>query len=136
MKKLFGSLVKGDIGADKYKTNIHWRGGTLITDEPKELGGEALAPDPYTLLLSSLITCTLVTLKTYMEQHEIAVREINMEAKMYYRIVKGAVRARIERRILFDSNTSSEWRAKLLTVADQCPVAILLKQGADLLIVD
>lgn len=136
MKKLFGTLVKGEIGADKNRTTIHWLGGTLITDEPRELEEEALAPDPYTLLLSSLITCTLVTLKTYTDQHGLTMKDISMEAKMYYRIVKGEVRTRIERRIIFDANTSSEWRDKLLKVAEQCPVAILLKQGADLLTVE
>lgn len=131
MKYLLEKPVKGVIGAQKYKTSIAWRKGELITDEPEKLGGQDLGPDPYTLLLSSLITCTLVTLKMYIERKELDITDITVEANMYYRIVKGAVRTRIERRIIFPSALDTDLRDRLLEIADQCPVSKMLKQGAD-----
>ncbi len=55
MKYILENPVKGNISEQKYKTSIVWRNGVFIADEPEKLGGQDLGPDPYTLLLSSLI---------------------------------------------------------------------------------
>lgn len=63
MKYLLENPIKGTIGSEKHLTTIYWRNGVLITDESEKLGGKDLGPDPYTLLLSSLVACTLATLR-------------------------------------------------------------------------
>lgn len=131
MKYILENPVKGNISEQKYKTSIVWRNGVFIADEPEKLGGQDLGPDPYTLLLSSLITCTLVTLKMYVDHKGHDISEIEVEANMYYRIEKNEVKTYIERRIQFGKELDEELNKRLLKVADQCPVSKMLKQGAN-----
>lgn len=129
MKYLLENPVKGNIGVQKYKTTITWRKGTFITDEPQKQGGQDLGPDPYSLLLSSLITCTLVTLKMYIEHKGYDISQIEIEANMFHRIENNEIKTHIERTIRFEEEPEEDIAAKLLQVAEQCPVSKMLKQG-------
>ena len=63
MQYKFEKPVHGVMGNEKYLCNVEWRNGSFIADEPEILGGKDTAPDPFTLLLSSLIICTLNTMR-------------------------------------------------------------------------
>jgi len=130
MKYLLENPVKGSIGIQKYKTSITWRNGAFVSDEPEKQGGQDLGPDPYTLLLSSLITCTLVTLRMYIDHKGYHIPEIEIETNMYLRIENNEIKTHIERTIHFKSELDEETTKRLLNVAEQCPVSKLLKQGA------
>ena len=75
--------VHGTIGTIKYACTIEWRNGSFIADEPTTSGGADTGPDPYTLLLSSLATCTLVTLRMYIERKGWDISNIAVNANMY-----------------------------------------------------
>ena len=62
--------VHGSIGLTKYQCTIEWRNGQFIVDEPKNAGGRDTGPDPFTLLLSSLASCTLITLRMYIHRKD------------------------------------------------------------------
>ncbi|HZG33310.1 MAG TPA: OsmC family peroxiredoxin, partial [Sphingopyxis sp.] len=53
------------IGKDRYRTDIDVGGHRLVADEPPALGGGAVGPAPYDLLLASLGACTAITLRMY-----------------------------------------------------------------------
>lgn len=127
MNYIFETPVKGTIGAQKYKTAIHWRNGILISDEPKKLGGEDLGPDPYTLLLSSLITCTLATLRMYIEHKNLPISALEVEANMFFKIENKETIAYIERKIKFGEQPDLDVHQRLLKVAEKCPVSKILK---------
>lgn len=129
MKYLLENPVTGNIAEQKYKTAITWRNGTFITDEPEKQGGQDLGPDPYTLLLSSLITCTLVTLKMYIDHKGYDIAQIEIKANMFHRIENNEIKTHIERTIHFSEEPDEEIAARLLDVAEQCPVSKMLKQG-------
>lgn len=127
MTYVLASPIKGTIGTEKFKATIHWRNGVLISDEPAKLGGKDLGPDPYTLLLSSLVSCTLATLRMYIEHIALPVAEIGVEANMLYRIENGGMVMHIERNISFDNTPDAEILQRLLEVAENCPVSKILK---------
>jgi len=127
MKYLFETPVKGTIGLQKYATSIHWRNGVFITDEPEKLGGKDLGPDPYTLLLSSLIGCTLATLRMYIDHKELAISEIEVQANMFYKIENKTPIAYIERKIVFHEQLDDGIQERLIRVAENCPISKLLK---------
>lgn len=127
MKYILESPVKGTLGAQKHKTAIHWRNGVLITDEPEKLGGKDLGPDPYTLLLSSLVACTLATLRMYIEHKGLSVSEIEVKANLFYKIENKETTAHIERKIEFREQLSPEIQQRLLRVAENCPISKTLK---------
>jgi len=128
MKYLLEKPIRGSIGKEKYKTSITWRNGELITDEPEKLGGQDVGPDPYTLLLSSIITCTLVTLRMYIDHKGYDIPEIEIEANMYHKIENEAMKTYVEKRIQFGKELDEEIKERLLRVAAKCPISKLLKQ--------
>lgn len=127
MKYILEKPIKGTIGLQKYKTAIYWRNGVLITDEPKQLGGQDLGPDPYTLLLSSLVGCTLATLRMYIDHKELTISEIDVEANMFHKIENYATVAYMERKIVFRDQPDKELQQRLLKVAENCPISKMLK---------
>lgn len=127
MKYLLETPVKGFIGSEKFKTAIQWRNGVLITDEPEILGGKDLGPDPYTLLLASLVSCTLATLKMYLEFKQMEIPEIEMEANMFRSIENEAAVICIERRIAIQNVPDPEMQQRLINIAENCPVSKILK---------
>jgi putative redox protein len=127
MKYILDVPVKGIIGPKKYKTVIHWRNGVLITDEPEKIGGKDLGPDPYTLLLSSLIACTLATLRMYIDLKQIQIEEIQVEANLFQKLENLETVTWIERKILFSALQSEDISQRLIRVAENCPVSKMLK---------
>lgn len=127
MKYLLENPVKGTIGVQKYKTSIHWRNGVLIADEPEKLGGQDSGPDPHTLLLSSLVTCTLATLRMYIGHKGFTIPEIEVEANLFHRIENQENTTQIERKILFSVQVDADLQKRLLRIAEQCPISKILK---------
>src|SRR5690554_5212719 len=127
MKYLLENPLQGMIGAEKYKTAIQWRNGILIADEPEQLGGKDLGPDPYTLLLSSLVGCTLATLRMYIEHKGLIIPEVEIEANLFFKIKKNGPVATIERKIAFRDPPDLAIQERLLEIADKCPISQLLK---------
>lgn len=128
MKYILETPVSGLIGDQKYQTQITWRNGKFITDEPERLGGMDIGPDPFTLLLSSLITCTLVTLRMYIDHKGYNIPEISARANMYYQMDNTDRKTIIERQIEFSQPLAPEISDRLLKIAEQCPISKILKQ--------
>lgn len=127
MKYLLEQPVKGVIGDQKYLTSIHWRNGVVITDEPEKLGGKDLGPDPYTLLLASLVACTLATLRMYIDHKGLHISEIQVDANLFQRIENQETITQIERTITFRDLPDAELLDRLLRIAEQCPISKILK---------
>jgi len=127
MKYILEERVQRLISSQKYKTAIHWRNGVLITDEPEKLGGKDIGPDPYTLLLSSLVGCTLATLRMYIDHKGLSISEIKVEANMFLRIENQETTTHIERKIVFQDQPDQGIQQRLLRVAENCPISKMLK---------
>ena len=127
MKYVLENPIKGTIGIEKYKTAIHWRNGILLTDEPEKLGGKDLGPDPYTLLLSSLVSCKLATLKMYIDLKGLSISEIEIEANMFQRIEKEEAVMLIHCKVHFSTVQDLEVRQRLMRIAENCPISKILK---------
>lgn len=120
--------VRGMIGTAKYQCTIKWRNGKFIADEPPTSGGEDQGPDPYTLLLSSLVTCTLVTLRMYIDRKGWTIPEIRVNANLSQEKKEEVLHTIIDRDISFpDSITDAEQKKKLLEIAKHCPISRLLE---------
>lgn len=132
MNYILESPIRGTLGTEKFRTAIHWRNGVLITDEPEKLGGKDLGPDPYTLLMSSLVACTLATLRMYIEYKGLAISEIEIAANVFYKIENKGTVAHIERKIKFREQLDPEVQQRLLRVAENCPISKMLKGNIDI----
>ena len=127
MKYKLEKPVQVAIGATKYQCIIEWRNGQFIADEPVASGGEDTGPDPYTLLLSSLASCTLITLRMYIDRKGWDIPGIPLQANLYQETKEDKVTTIIDRDILFTGAVTEEQKLRLQEIAASCPVSKLLE---------
>ena len=94
---------------------------TWLGDEPEDKGGANAAPDPTRLLLSSLGACTVITLQMYATRKQWPLTGVEVELQ-FNPVGKPASGTDITRRIGLLGNLSEEQRARLLQVANACPI--------------
>ena len=72
--------ISAKIDTRLYRTEITSASGNIvIADEPQEVGGKNLGFSPSELLASSLASCTLITLRMYVNRKKWEVSEINVK---------------------------------------------------------
>jgi putative redox protein len=113
---------------------------TFLADEPLKAGGSNVGPDPYSLLLGALGACTAMTLQLYarrkewpLEQVEVSLKHSRIHAEDCEDCVAthGKIE-RIERYISLTGKLNEEQRARLLEIAEQCPVHKTLASGVSI----
>jgi len=125
MENLLENDVTGTIGTQKYLCTISWRNGKLLMDEPENVGGNDLGPDPFSTLLASLAGCTLSTLRMYIDRKGWDIPEINISLNISQE-TEGELRTTIDRTISFPSTIEDDIKNRLLIIADKCPVSKIL----------
>ena len=119
--------IQGTIGVEKYQCNIEWRNGQFISDEPVVTGGKDTGPDPFTLLLSSLVSCTLITLRMYIERKGLNVPRIIVQSNLYKETKNDKTTTIIDRDIVFPDEVPDEVKLKLQEIASNCPISRILE---------
>jgi uncharacterized OsmC-like protein len=102
----------------------------LFSDEPKSAGGNDAGPSPYELLAAALGACTSMTLGMYARQKHWPLASVTVRlrhSKVHPTDCANcesteALLDRIDRDIELTGDLSEEQRAKLLEIADKCPV--------------
>ena len=126
MENILEEDVKGTIGTQKYLCNITWRKGSFYMDEPKKIDGGDLGPDPYTALLASLASCTLVTLRMYIDRKEWDIPEVHISMNMSQEN-NPELMTTITRAITFPATVEEDIKNRLLIIAEKCPISKILK---------
>lgn len=126
MANLLENNVEGKIGTQKYLCTISWRNGTLFMDEPENVGGQNIGPDPFSTFLASLAGCTLSTLRMYIDRKGWDIPEINISLNLAQQL-NPELETSISRTITFPTNISDEQRERLLLIAEKCPISKILK---------
>jgi putative redox protein len=126
MQYKFEKPVHGTIAKEKYQCRLEWRNGTFISDEPVASGGNDSGPDPYTLLLSSLASCTLITLRMYIDRKGWDIPEIKVDVNLYEEIKEEKRLTVIDRDIVFPASVNQEQALRLQEIAKHCPISQIL----------
>jgi len=124
MENILENDISGHIGTQKYLCTIFWRNGQIIMDEPESLGGKDLGPDPHSVLLASLASCTLATLRMYIDRKGWNISEINIALNLSRESDDATT---IYKTLTFPPTVSEEQTAKLHQIADKCPISRILK---------
>ncbi|MGH2647740.1 MAG: (4Fe-4S)-binding protein [Ginsengibacter sp.] len=119
--------VHGISSKEKYQCSIEWRNGKFIADEPVISGGKDTGPDPYTLLLSSLASCTLVTMRMYIDRKAWDVPEIAVNVNMYRETKDEKTTTIVDRDIIFLTPIDDEKKLRLQEIAKNCPISKILE---------
>ena len=122
-------LTVSENGAGHYQQTVRSGRHEVIADEPVAAGGEDAGLAPYDFLLAALGSCTSMTLRMYAERKGLSLARVSVELthqKVDVEDDVGTGRAqrvdRIERVITLDGELSAEQRARLLEIANKCPV--------------
>ncbi|RJF66767.1 bifunctional alpha/beta hydrolase/OsmC family protein [Rhodopseudomonas palustris] len=119
-----------ETGASKFQQRVAVGPHHLLADEPVGVGGADSGPGPYDLLLSAFGACTSMTVRLYADRKQLPLARTTVtlsHAKIHAEDcadceTKVGLLDRIERVISFDGNLDAEQRAKLIEIADKCPV--------------
>ena len=126
MENLLENNIEGSIGRQKYLCTISWRNGTLLMDEPENVGGQNIGPDPFSTFLASLAGCTLSTLRMYIDRKGWDIPEIHISLNLTQENNDNLLTT-ISREITFSKEVSREIKERLLIIAEKCPVSKILK---------
>lgn len=102
----------------------------LRVDEPRAAGGGDTGPAPYELLAAALGACTAMTIRMYAAHKQLPLERVTVELshdKIHAADCAGCETKegridRIERVITLEGPLDEAQRAKLLEIADKCPV--------------
>lgn len=124
-----GIVVK--TGHGKFGTEVHTASHRFVADEPASYGGDDSGPTPYDLLLAALGTCTAMTMRMYAERrawplegatiHLTHDRNHQEDCEHVVEGEEGRIQA-LNRRIELDGELTDEQRARIMDIADKCPV--------------
>lgn len=133
--ELSAALTEGQALAESdnrgFRTAINVAGHPLVADEPVAVGGTDAGPSPYGLISAALAACTAMTLHSYAKLKSLpvtAIRVLVTHAKVHevdceHCEADGGARIdRLERRIWIEGDVPEAARARLLQIADRCPV--------------
>ena len=116
-------------GKEGFLTEIRAGKHNLLADEPVKVGGTDLGPTPYDLLVAGLGACTTMTLRMYADLKKLSVDNIIVHlqhSKVHAEDganteTKGKI-DQITREIEIEGDLTDEQRARMLQIADRCPV--------------
>ena len=123
------------------EVNVSGRAGSFVqeieagrhrfsSDEPVAAGGEDSAPGPYELLLASLGACTSITVEMYARRKQWPLEGVRVRLR-HFKIhaedcenceTRTGMVDRIERELEFLGPLDEARRARLLDIANKCPV--------------
>lgn len=114
-----------ELDRSRYKTKIYAGGHFIYADEPEHLGGTDEGLTPAALLLASLGSCTAITIRMYADRkaYELDSIKIDLAICNEEQMDKETV---ITRKIELSGALSAEERARLMQIADKCPIHKIL----------
>lgn len=125
-----GGELLVDEGNRRFLREVSSDDHTWLADEPKHVGGDNLGPDPYEHLLAALGTCTSMTIRMYANRKGWPLEDVGVRlehSREHARDCadcdeKPAQLDVLSRAIRLDGALDETQRARLMEIADRCPV--------------
>lgn len=131
-----------ETGAGKFQNRVFAGTHKLLADEPKEVGGLDSGPSPYDYLSAALGACTSMTLRMYADFKKLDIGRISVNVSHAKVHAKDCAVCTSEekdadgkidifsRSINIDGLEDEELKAKMIEIADKCPVHKTIVHGA------
>jgi putative redox protein len=124
------SVVVRETRNGKFQQTVTIGPHRLLADEPVAAGGEDTGPGPYDFVLAGLGACTSMTMRLYAERKSLPLERVTVTLT-HSRIhaedcaeceTKVGMLDQIDRIIAIEGDLDAEQRARLMDIADKCPV--------------
>jgi uncharacterized OsmC-like protein/pimeloyl-ACP methyl ester carboxylesterase len=125
-----GTVLVRETRRGRFEQEVVVGAHRFVADEPVEVGGFNAGPGPYDLVLAGLGACTAMTLRLYAERKSLPLERVTVRLR-HEKIhavdceaceTKEGMIDRIDRAITLAGKLDDEQRARLLEIADKCPV--------------
>jgi uncharacterized OsmC-like protein/alpha-beta hydrolase superfamily lysophospholipase len=135
-----GDVIVRETGRGQFQQEVIAGTHRLLADEPVAAGGLDGGPSPYALLLAALGACTSMTVRLYADRKSLPLKRASVRLR-HGRIhaadcaeceTKEGMIDHIDRVITFEGDLDGEQRARLLEIAEKCPVHRTLKSEIDI----
>jgi uncharacterized OsmC-like protein/pimeloyl-ACP methyl ester carboxylesterase len=125
-----GTVIVTEAGSGAFTQRVQVGPHILVADEPPSVGGDDTGPTPYGLLLAALGACTSMTVRLYaqrkgwpLDSTTVTLTHGRIHAEDCANCeTEAGMLDRIERVLQFAGDLDADQRAKLLEIADMCPV--------------
>lgn len=103
---------------------------SIIAGVSEKSGGKNEGPDPHEILEASLAACTIITVQMYANRKNWELVSADVEVQI---ISESKTVSRISRKIKLKGNLTPEQEARLLDIANKCPIHNLLESKIDII---
>jgi putative redox protein len=133
-------VVVAETREGKFQQSVTIGPHHFIADEPVAAGGLDTGPSPYEWLLAGLGACTAMTLRLYADHKALPLDHVSVRL-MHSKIhatdcaeceTKEGMLDRIDRTITLEGQLDEAQRARLIEIADRCPVHRTLTSEIDI----
>ena len=123
------TIVVAETGLGKYQVEARVGDAALLIDEPVSVGGLGAGPNPYNLLSAALGACTTMTIRLYAARKGWPLTHVETAV----RHIRASLPARdsFTLEISLDGALDAEQRARLMEIAEKCPVHLTMARGSD-----
>ena len=113
---------------NNYTVDISSENHNWVADEPISRGGGDLGPTPTELMLSSLASCKIITVKMYAARKGWDIKGIDIKLE----IIGNEDKTVIEKKIVIQGDLDDKQRKRLLDISDRCPIVKMLSDSLDI----
>src|ERR1700744_420248 len=123
------TITVTETGLGKFQLEARVNGSAFLMDEPVSAGGLGSGPNPYDLLGAALGACTTMTIRLYANRKGWPLKRV--ETLVRHSRAGLNAKDRFELDIALEGDIDAEQRARVLEIAERCPVHLTLARGSD-----
>jgi uncharacterized OsmC-like protein/alpha/beta superfamily hydrolase len=129
LEPLRDQVLVQETGAGKFQVEVRTGTTRFLADEPVAVGGLGSGPGPYDLLCAALGACTAMTLRLYADQKQWPLARTRV-AVSHDKDKTRTPADRFSRSIALEGPLDVAQRARLIEIANKCPVHRTLESGS------
>jgi len=126
---LSDSLLVAETGLGRLQVTARTQTSAFLIDEPKSVGGLGSGPNPYDLLAAALGSCKAMTMRLYAEHKGWPL--VRVQVLVRHQRASLEARDRFDCTVTLEGDLDVAQRARLLEIAEHCPVHRTLDRGSD-----
>lgn len=123
------TVLVAETGLGKYQVEARMGDAALLIDEPLAAGGLGSGPNPYDLISAAVGACATMTVRLYANRKVWPLTRVR--AAVRHSRAGLETKDRFELAITLEGDLDDSQRARLMEIAERCPVHLTLARGSE-----